>query len=309
MFVSVVICTHSLGNLTNLVEAIDSVLEQTHQRMEIIIVVDGNKDLYKSIEQAWNTQDKVKLITTEESLGAFGAGNVGVQTACGDIIAFMDDDAVADRKWLENLVNTYDNLAAISVGGRILPRWISVKPFYLPDEMYWLVGVTIEELAEENTIEVRNTYGPNMSFKREVFQRIGLFNAALGFAQKGTSYMQGGEAEFSLRMKKVFRKGVIYNPNAIVYHKIPASKVGLKILLKRAFYQGYSKAQLRSVAAGSMNVEKAYLKNLLFKHLPHRVKSLFAGIDFIAEATKILFLCVLVFTVGIGFIFGYLNRT
>ena len=39
--------------------------------------------------------------------------------------------------------------------------------------------------VEKKVVEVRNTFGPNMSFKREVFEKVGLFNEKLGFAKRG----------------------------------------------------------------------------------------------------------------------------
>jgi len=310
MLVSVVVCTYSLENCQSLIQAVDSLLEQTHRKTEIIIVVDENKDLYERILEVWSAQDNIKLVVTEENLGAFGAGNVGVEIAQGSIIAFMDDDAIAERDWLENLAVTYENLNVISVGGKALPRWLSGKPRYLPEEMYWLVGVTHEGFAEEEVVEVRNTFGLNMSFRREVFEEIGLFNTELGFAKGGNSYMQGAEAEFALRMKQALGKGVMYNPSAIVYHKIPPSKVEVKILLKRAFYQGYSKAKLKRLhtSTGCLSVETSYLKSLLVKYIPRRARRVFSGVNSATEVIRISFLLALIVSVGIGFLCGYVKQ-
>jgi GT2 family glycosyltransferase len=284
-------------------EAVNSLLEQTHREMEIIIVVDGNKELYERIVKVYGARDNIKIVATEESLGAFGAGNVGVKTARGDVIAFTDDDAIAERRWVESLVDTYEKLDAISVGGKILPIWASGKPDYFPEELYWLVGVTHEEFADEKVVEVRNTFGPNMSFRREVFKEIGLFNEKLGFAKRGTSYMQGAEPEFALRMKQKLGQGVMYNPEAIVYHKIPPSKVKVKMLLRRAFYQGYSKALLRKLnpSADSIVTERSYLKTLLLKYIPQRMKRVYC----LLELKKLFLLVAVIISVGLGFVYGY----
>ena len=305
MLVSVVVCTHSLDNYQNLTEAVDSLLEQTHQGMEIIIAVDGNEKLYQELVRAYDTQDDIKITLTKESLGASGAKNVGVREAQGDVIAFLDDDAVAERKWVENLVATYQELDAIAVGGKVLPAWLGQRPDYLPEELYWLVGVTHEGFAEEKVVEVRNTFGPNMSFRREVFQRIGLFNENLGFARGGTSYIQAEEPEFALRMKQRLGRGIIYNPGAIVYHKIPPSKVKVKMLLKRSFYQGYSKALLRKLdpTADSIATERSYLKTLLLKYIPRRIKRVYH----IPELKRLSILVACIISVGLGFVYGYVK--
>ena len=311
MFVSVIVCTHSLANLQNLLDAVDSLLNQTYKEMEIIVVVDGNQVLCEKVKSVYGAQDNIKIMVTEESLGAFGAANVGVRIARGDIIGLMDDDAVAENRWVETLVDTYEKLDAISVGGKVLPVWVSGKPDHFPEELYWSVGVTEDRfLEDEYVIEVRNTYGVNMSFKREVFEKIGLFNEKLGFAKRGTSHMQGAEPEFALRMKRELGQGVIYNSEAIVYHKIPPWKVKLRTLLKRALYQGYSKALLRSlnITPGALNTEQKYLDDLLSEYIPRRMKRIVSGPGRVAEIKQLSVLIATIFSVGLGFMYGSVMR-
>ena len=309
MLVSIVVCTHSLDNLQNLGEAVNSLLNQTHKEIEIIVVVDGNQELYDRIMKAYNNHGKIKTMVTGESLGAFGAGNVGIKVAQGDVIALLDDDAVADRGWIENLVDIYQKLDAIAVGGKIVPLWLTKKPDYFPLELGWLVGMTQEGFAEDKIAEVRNTWGSNMSFKREVFDKIGLLNAELGFAKGKTTYMQGAEAEFALRMKNKLGKGIIYNPEAIVYHKIPSSRTKPRILLKRAYYQGYSKALMKkhSPLPDTLATEKSYLTDLFFKYIPRRIRGI-VSLNAVKELKQLSFLSATIISVGLGFIYGYVRR-
>jgi len=310
MLVSVVVCTHSLDDYPNLAEAVDSLLEQTHREIEIVVVVDGNEELHQRMLANYGSQEAVKTIPLKQNVGLCGARNAGIKEAQGDAIAFLDDDAVAERSWVENLMATYQELDAIAVGGKILPLWLGQRPDYLPEELYWLVGVTHEGFAEEKVTQVRNTFGPNMSFRRGVFQKVGLFNENLGFARRGTSYMQGEEAEFTLRIKQKLGQGVLYNPKALVYHKIPPSKVKVKALLKRAFYQGYSKALLRKLnpSADSIATERAYLKSLLLKYIPKRLRSFFLGSAHLNALKQLLVLVASIFSVGLGFLYGYTKR-
>jgi GT2 family glycosyltransferase len=302
MFVSVIVCTHSLDNFQNLKDAVDSLLNQTHQERELVIVVDGNQELYEEIVKAYGDQDGLEAVAIKENIGLSGARNTGIRLAHGDVIAFFDDDAVAEKRWLENLVNIYEARDAIAVGGKILPIWLASRPDYLAEELGWLVGITNEGFAEEKVVEVRNTFGPNMSFKREVFEKVGLFNEKLGFGQRGTSYMQGEEAELTLRMKRTLGKGVIYNPEAIVYHKIPPSKTRPGTLLRRAFYQGCSKAMLKRLSPSprALTTEETYLRDVLFKYIPRRMKGV--------EMKKLCFLIAAIISVGLGFLYGYVKR-
>jgi len=310
MFISAVICTHRLDNYQNTVEAVNSLLEQTHKDLEIIMVVDGNWELYERINTVYGSHEGVEILASGQSVGLSAARNIGIRKARGDAIAFVDDDAVAERRWVEKLVAAYQEFDAIAVGGKILPIWLCERPDCLPEELDWLVGITYEGFAQGKVVEVRNTFGPNMSFRREVFGKVGLFNENLGFAKRGTCYVQGEEAELSLRMKVQLGRGVIYNPEAIVYHKIPPSKVKTKILIKRAFYQGYSKAMLRNLSRSTqpLATEKSYFYALLFKFIPRRIKRALRASDSVAEIKKISFLVASILSVAIGFIYGCTKR-
>jgi glucosyl-dolichyl phosphate glucuronosyltransferase len=296
----VILCTHSLDCYPYLQEAINSVLIQTVQPSELIVVVDGNKDLHTRIATDYIDRSIGKLILLEKNSGISEARNTGIRAATGDILVFMDDDAVAEKDWLEKLASTYQSLKAISVGGKILPSWLAKQPDYFPEELYWLVGVTNTGFSAEKITEVRNTYGANMSFKKEVFQKVGLFSQGFGFT--GASYLQAEEPELALRMKKHFGKGVIYNPEAIVHHKIHPSKVGIRILFKRSFFQGYSKALLRRMESGKnpINTERTYLRYLLLKRIPSRI----CRIGRPTEVKKGSVLIMAVVGVGLGFVYG-----
>ena len=309
MLVSVVVCTHSLDNFEHLKEAIDSLLNQTYNQVEIVVVVDGNKDLYDAIVEAYGTTDGIEVTLIKVNVGISGARNIGAKQARGDVIAFLDDDAVADKDWVASLVDIYKRGDAISVGGKIMPIWLGGKPRYFPEELGWLVGITHEGFAEEKVVEIRNTFGPNMSFKREVFERIGYFNEKLGFGKRGTSYIQGEEPDFAIRMKREMGKGVIYNPEALVYHKIPESKTRPRVLLRRSFYQGYTKALLKrfNPSPESLATEGSYLRNVLFRFIPRRLKKAFS-FKFIEELQALSLLTASVLSVGLGFMYGYWKR-
>jgi GT2 family glycosyltransferase len=188
--------------------------------MEIIIVVDGNEPLYEQIAATYNTWTDIQVIASERNVGVSGARDLGIQRARGDVIAFLDDDTIVGEGWVKVLIETYQKTGAIAVGGKVLPLWLQKKPDYLPEELFWLVGLTYEGFAQDGITEVRNALGANMSFKSEVFEKVGLFSRGFGFADKGASYKQGEEPELALRMKNSLGKGVIYNSELIVYHKV-----------------------------------------------------------------------------------------
>ena len=306
MLVSAVVCAHSRDRSQDLHEAVASLLQQTHAELEIIVVVDGDRELHRDVVAAHSGTESVRAVLLEENVGISGARNAGVAEAHGDVIAFIDDDAVADLGWIERLVETYERCDAVSVGGKVLPVWLSGKPDHLPGELYWLVGATHDGFAEERVAEIRNTFGPNMSFRREVFEKVGGFNESLGFSRRGTSYVQAEEPEFALRMRSALGRGMVYNPEAVVYHKIPESKARVRTLLRRAFYQGYSKAWLarHDVSGDPIATERAYLRTLLLKVVPARLRRAYT----LSEQKKLLFLLASLVSVALGFAYGQVTE-
>ena len=265
--VSIVICTHRNERYEDLLEALDSLNAQSHNNLEIVVVVDGNKELYEKIRGSKIKIDRILL--NEANLGLSESRNSGIKESKGDIIAFFDDDAVADMNWLKELVRMYEEHDAIAAGGKILPKWVTKKPKYLPEEFYWLIGATHKGFPAEEMTEVRNTFGSNLSFKAEVLKALDGFRSEMGV--KGRGLLQGEETELCERMSNKFEKGVIYNPEAIVYHKVFPERLRMRFLLRRAFWQGYSKRLMKELGY-SMDEESNFAKNLIFTSISERLK-------------------------------------
>jgi glycosyltransferase involved in cell wall biosynthesis len=124
----------------DLLEAIGSLKAQIYNNLELIVVVDGNKKLYDKIIK--NGIEIDKLVLNEKNIGLSKSRNKGLIEASGEIIVFFDDDTIADENWIKELVRMYEEYDAIASGGKIIPKWLSKKPKFLPEEYYWLIGAT-----------------------------------------------------------------------------------------------------------------------------------------------------------------------
>ena len=295
MQVSIIICTHQIHRYPDFVEAINSLVTQSYENREIIAVVDGNAELYARITS--ENQDIDAIIFNEKNVGLSESRNKGIKKSKGDVIAFFDDDALAAENWLEELLKPYKEKEAIAVGGKILPNWVSKKPKFLPEEYYWLIGVTYKGFPEKMT-EVRNTFGSNLSFKREVLRSLGGFKSEMGV--KGKGLLQGEETELCERMREKFGKGVVYNPEAVVYHKVFPERLRMRFLLRRAFWQGYSKRVMKELGY-SMSDEEKFIKSLFWGTVG-RLK----GKSLVAFG-QALFLLVITSAVGFGYVFKLLR--
>ena len=97
----------------------------------------------------------------------------------------------------------------------------------------------------------------------------------------------------------------MYNPNAIVYHKIFEKRVKFSFLAKRAFWQGYSKAVMEKVV-GNIGEERSFLEYIFKNRLIARVKGAISGRG--EEVRKLASMLLFTFLVGCGYVFGKLKR-
>jgi len=304
MKVSVVICTYSGDMYEHFVDSLESIRAQTYEDIETVVVVDGNEELYERVRADYGGDDDLILHCNDENLGLSGSRNNALELVTGDVVALIDDDAVADERWVEELVSVYEERDAIAVGGRMTPIWVAGKPSFLPEEFYWLVGVTHRGFADPGE-EVRNTFGSNVSFRTEVLRELDGFATEVG--RQGEKNLQAHETELCARMREAYGRGVIYNPDAEVGHKVFEWRTDRRWLLERSFWQGYSKRAMETlVSEESSREETEFLGQLLTEFVPGRVKSLVADPE-AAKATQLVTLFVLTGTIGTGYLYGHLK--
>ena len=100
--ISVVVPVFNAEKYVN--RCIDSILNQTYENLEVILVNDGSVDGSVKICEKWQKLDnRVKLIT-QENAGVSAARNTGIENATGDYIAFVDNDDWLRPEMFKNLV-------------------------------------------------------------------------------------------------------------------------------------------------------------------------------------------------------------
>jgi glycosyltransferase involved in cell wall biosynthesis len=251
---SVVVCAYTEDRWEELTACIASIHEQTVPLAEVIVVVDHNPSL---LARAASELPGVHAVENRHSPGLRGARNSGVATARGDIVAFIDDDAVASADWLEQILLTYADPMALGVGGAIEPVFESGRAAWFPSEFDWVVGCTYTGMPEE-TSAVRNLIGCNMSFKRFVFDEVGGFR--MGYSCD--------ETEFCLRVARRWPEyRFVYNPSVRVKHHVPAKRMSWRYLVWRCYFEGGSKAVVAWLAGAERGLasERAYTMRTLPK--------------------------------------------
>jgi len=298
----VVISTYSKGRLSYLLDCIESVKKQSLKPYEIILVLDPYPDLVEFYRS--KLPEGVKVVMSEKC-GLSNARNAGVKSAKGEIVAFIDDDAIADESWLENLVKDYEDSNVVGVGGFIKPLWEDGYPAWFPEELNWIVGCSYKGLPEHKA-SVRNPIGCNMSFRKSVLEKVGYFRGDVG--RFGKRLLGSEETELSIRiLEKIPNSRIIYAPSAVVHHKVGENRTGLKYLWKRSFYEGVSKALItnpKEISSTALSTEDQYLKYLLKIAIPSRLRR-FYNFESLCQLMMLLFS---LFAVFMGFSLGRLGR-
>jgi len=266
---------------------IDSINALTYSNIEVIMVVERSKELFESIRKyvVLQTILKIRIVFNTGEQGLSAARNLGFKEASGEIIAFIDDDALVFPEWSEQMVKTYDDSTIIGVTGPSIPLWEDKNLSWVPEEFYWIIGGSGYREWTENR-EVRNVSGTNMSFRREAFNLVGLFMTNLGAIEGGGGLGKqkfgGEETEFCIRLRTKSEKRIIYNPNVRVYHKVYKYRVTSRFIARRAYSEGYTKAMFNRTYQNLndnrklLHVEYILLNRIFTKLLPGMLRSSFS---------------------------------
>jgi len=259
--VSVVICTHTEKRLNDTLAAAASVLAQSQAAKELIVVVDHNPHLYQRLKSVLLD---ATVMENHDDPGLSGGRNTGVALAAGDIVAFLDDDAVAESDWLRFLVEAYSDPIVVGVGGLILPLWDGGRPSWFSREFDWVVGCSYLGMSAHRT-PVRNLLGANASFRREIFAHVGGFTNGLG---RSAAKLPLGceETEFCIRISQRLPGTVLVTDNrAVVRHRVPETRSHFSYYRARCYAEGLSKAMVaRNVGTrDGLSTERRYATRTL----------------------------------------------
>ena len=245
--VSVVVCSYDRERTLGL--ALESVACQEtggEFEFEIVVIDDGSTDGIGEVVRRVAGCSLVPVRCIRESgKGIPFARNRGVEEARGEWIAFFDDDQIAGREWLRELMRTASETGAPIVGGVRRLQFLGEAP---PE----LAPMTREVLGEKY-------YGPrtcrsnrstlactgNVLVRRDLFDRIGRFDTE----------MLRGMSDIDL-MRRVFDAGVdaMYTPHAIVHHLIPPHRLGESYLRWTCLRTGTNLSQINHKSLGPLRM-------------------------------------------------------
>ena len=319
--VSVIIPAYTMERWELLQQAVASACNQTSPPAEVIVSIDNNEELLEISQSTWmapgiGMEMPIRVISSEflheqkylsfhahahgtkRRFGAGQARNAAAQQAKGEILAFLDDDATAEKTWLEELLRPYSDPSVLAVGGAPYPNYETGRPLWFPRQFDWVFGCAYEGLPTTASPYPR-LIGANMSVRADALEQVGGFHS-IDFDDMDMCHRVaalGGSAS------------VVFVPLAVVHHYVPAHRISWHYFWRRCFYVNRQKVQAhRGMGdASSFGPELAFVARAMTIGVFRELRSAFCG-DWHAllRAGAIL---VGVTSAAVGNAFGRVGRT
>ena len=248
--VSVVVATRN--RVEALRRCLDGLEAQTVDpcSFEVIVADNGSSDGTRElVERRLDGSGHLRYVFVGAT-GPSPARNAGMGLALGEIVAFIDDDAVASPQWLAALLDghaRWPDVAALS--GRTELRFAGRRPSWLHEGLEtWYSARDLG--AAPRVLEYECPWGVNVSVRTDVAREIGGFDGTLGPGAHG--WLVNEDIDFFRRVRAAGH-ALGYVPDALVMHEISQTRMSRRWILRRTLAQGRSDAILdaRRATAGA----------------------------------------------------------
>jgi GT2 family glycosyltransferase len=215
--VSVVICTWNRADSLRL--ALESLGYLAYPTFEVVVVAGPCTDHTDEVLKPY--QGLIKVVhTAERNLSV--SRNLGIAAAASDIVAFMDDDALPDALWLDELMEVFESAEIAATGGPVFDHTgYRLQARYNIADRWGDAHIEtdprrLEFLEHPDTWEFAYTIGTNSLFRRQALIDIGGFDETFAF------YLD--ETDVCLRLKE---QGHLVLPQnrGLVHHKFLPSEI------------------------------------------------------------------------------------
>lgn len=247
--VSAIICTHNRAQYLG--QAIDSLLAQKFNSFEVIVIDNASNDRTCEVVEARLQNPSLKYVY-ESQIGLSIARNTGAKAAAGEILAYLDDDAVASPNWLQILWNAYEQNSQLAIaGGKVTLLWTDglTPPVWLSENLAGNLGAY--DLGDQFLYIDRPQLTPrglNYSIRKEFLGQIGGFDPKLG--RVGKNLLSNEELHMTnLALNLGWQ--VAYVPDAVVAHHVAPERLYPQWFLNRGWWQGISECYREQIAGES----------------------------------------------------------
>ena len=224
---SVIVCTYNrekyIGPLLESIAAND--LPQSEYE---IILVDNNctDNTHQVCDAFVSAHPDVRFrYVKEKEQGLSAARNKGIKDAKGDILVYVDDDALVDSHYLRDYAEWFAaHPQTMACGGPIMPLYETQEPKWMTPYTKALLTAWMDYGDKVRTYP-KGRYpggGPFGCWRKEWFDKVGLFNTNLG--RKGGNLMGSEEKDIFDKMR-VLGMEILYLPTPVLHHIIPQAKL------------------------------------------------------------------------------------
>ena len=239
--VSILIPTRNrASSLKRLLDSLQLSTSLDDTELEIIVINNHSTDAtLPALVEASPEKTRFPIRVIEQSKrGKSWALNLGLRQATGNVFLLLDDDIVVEHSCVGVHANAYKRKIFDAVQGKVLP---GRDPEGQPADMSRLKEYNIP-IVDHGQVScgIRGFTGTNISFTREVFEKVGLFDTRLGPGASGFSE----DTEYSRRICQAgFKIG--YVPDAIVYHELNPERYGSSYNRQVQYRKGFSRSIYR----------------------------------------------------------------
>jgi glycosyltransferase involved in cell wall biosynthesis len=249
MQLSIIICSYNRADYIG--EALTALYRQTAplDAFEVFVVDNNSTDNTSEVFTAWRSANPNGQFyyTTEQQQGASYARNTGAALAVTPWLCFIDDDAVANNNFVEQILkHTKANPDHVGFGGRIIPRYVPAEPKWMSYYVSSMVGNF--DYAPHTCAFEKGKYPleSNMIVAKKIFDLVGGFNTSLP-GVVGTLRI-GGEGKELFYKIIAMGNAIYYDPSIVVEHVVEVKKL--------------TPAYLYRVASGMGRGERTRTKNI-----------------------------------------------
>lgn len=193
----------------------------------------------------------------ETNQGLSHARNRGIKESKGEILVYVDDDALVNKEYLQTYADFFERHSEIdAAGGPIIPKYETEEPAWMSHFTKALI-TGYKYLGDKEKEFPKNDYpgGGNAAYRASVFEKVGLFNVELG--RKGDSLVGAEEKDIFDKMTTLGMR-FYYLPTTILYHLIPEKK------LSKDYFDRLTYSIGKSERMRTLNIGKGkYVKRLV----------------------------------------------
>lgn len=210
---------------------------------EVLVVDNNSNDQTREVVEDFCTRYGARFrYIFEPRQGKSHALNTAIHESRGDILAFTDDDVIVELTWLLNLTAALTEGQWAGAGGRTLPasavtppRWLALDGEHSNAHLLYAHF----DLGDQPHQLDRAPYGANMAFRKETFEKHGVFRTDLGPGPSREIPRFNEDTEFGRRLIAAGEK-LRYEPLAVVYHVVPRERIQKAHFLTASFDLGRS---------------------------------------------------------------------